>query len=122
MKRNIHYLRWIPEVGLIAETLFYWVSSSLLNPIAILLLLLLISLLIFKNRTLAIVLAILFIGLNSYMCLALVSDLVKVTSWTDKTTRMLLIVGTMLGTGLAAAIAMLNKWTRKLPASVQPGN
>jgi hypothetical protein len=103
-------LSWTPEVFLITETIFYWLSSSYLNPIAMALLTILIILLIYKNRTLGFITSALFLLLNLYMFLAVASEGHKFPSMTDKEETMLIVTATMIGIGVIASTLMLITW------------
>lgn len=66
----------LPELYLIVAVLFYWQSTAnLFNPIAIVLLVVLIFQLVFKKQYLGITIATIFIIANLYLILALVSEL-----------------------------------------------
>lgn len=112
MSKMKQAFRWIPEILLIIEILFYWLSSSLLNPIAIILLAVLLVVPIFKKKTFAFVVAIILLLLNFFMCLALLSELDQFPTWSLNARLMLLVGGIMLGTGILASIAMIIKWGR----------
>lgn len=122
MKKVSHFLIWTPEIILIVEVLFYWLFSSPLNPIAATLLLTLVLQLIFKNKAAGLTISILFLVLNLYMCLALISELKEFTSWTDNARLMLLWGGTMIGFSIIASILMLIKWIKRLPTNFQASN
>lgn len=106
-------LRWTPEIILILETTFYWISSSPFNPIAMTLLLILTSQFIFKNKTVGLIISAFFILINLFMSLALISELREFPSWTNEAKIMMLVGSTMFGIGLAASIFMFIKWIKK---------
>jgi len=122
MNKGRQILSWTPEILLTAETIFYWLSSSPLNPIAMTLLAILVTVFVFKNKTLAFVTSILFLLLNSFMCLALLSELNEFSTLNDNAKLMTLVGGTMLGTGIIAATAMAIKWGRQHASIMQTSN
>lgn len=64
-----------PEVLFILSVLFYWVSTSyFLNPVAIVLMILGLIMMLKKIKTLAVILGVLYLIINGYMVLALMSE------------------------------------------------
>lgn len=106
-------LRWTPEIILILETAFYWISSSPFNPIAMTLLLILTSQFIFKNKTVGLIISVFFILINLFMSLALISELREFPSWTSEAKLMMLVGAAMFGIGVTASIFMFTKWIKK---------
>jgi hypothetical protein len=105
--------KWIPETYLIASVIYYWImTGTLLNPFAIVLLTFLIMLIVLKNRTFGMVLSILFLVLNLYMVLALISELNEFPAF-NKDAQILLLVGSIyLGVNILLSVFMLLKWER----------
>ena len=69
--------KWYPELFLIVSVIVYWaLTATLVNPVAISLVVLLVAQLRFKNKTFGIVLSFIFILLSFYMMLAIFSDIV----------------------------------------------
>src|SRR5690349_12483651 len=90
--------KWIPELYLLASALFYWISTSIfLNPLAIVLVMVLSTLFIWKNTTLGVIVSLLFLLLSLYMILALMSEIAKFSTFTRNAKLMLGVAGTWLG-------------------------
>lgn len=101
------------EIFLLLSTVFYMLASVgfVINPIAVVFVLILGGQMYFKNQVTGIVLASVFILIFGYLFLALFSDLMKLESVLDG--WQMLVFGTAyLGVSLAAAIVMLRKYTR----------
>lgn len=114
MKKNSLILNWIPEIILAAETIFYWTSSSLTNPVAIILLMALITVFILKKKLLGRTIALLFLLLNLYMCLALWPELSEFPYWSEAAIEMLLIGVSIFVFGISSSILMIIKWTKTI--------
>ena len=98
------------ELYLIGATLYYWfLTSNILNPIAITLLAILTYQLIFKKITLGIIISSIFILLNLYMVLALISELSEFTTATNDYRKLLLFGSLFLGINLIMGFIMLKK-------------
>jgi len=106
-------IKSLPELYLIAAVLFYWFSAAnIFNPIAIGLLVVLIFQLVFKKQYLGITIATLFIVINLYLILALVSELREFTEVTNDF-LLLIVVGTLfIVLNLIAGTALFRKNVR----------
>ena len=108
-------LKNLPELYLIAAVLFYWYSTAnLLNPVAIVLLVILIFQVVFKKQYLGITIASIFIIANLYLILALISELREFTEVTNDF-LLLIVVGTLfivLNLITGAALFKKNVYTR----------
>jgi hypothetical protein len=103
-----------PELYLIGATLYYWfLTATLLNPIAIVLLAILGFQLIYKKGTTGLIIASLFIVLNLYMVLALISELSEFTSANEQWTKLLLFGTLFLGINLVAGGFMFWKYLKR---------
>lgn len=90
-------------------TIFYWAGSTLFNPVAIILLASLIYQMVYKRQGTGLIISSIFVLLNLFMVLALVSDLAKVSN-PDANYYKQLIFGTLfLGFNLVSGIFMF--WT-----------
>ena len=99
----------LPELYLILAVLFYWFSTAnILNPIAIVLLLVLIFQLVFKKQYLGITIATLFSIANLYLILALISELKEFQEMTPDFIK-LIVVGSLFITCNLIAGAFLFK-------------
>ena len=103
----------LPELFILGSILYYWTASSLLNPIA-LALLALICFQIFKQKVISgLIIAIIFIILNLYMVLALISELSEFKSITDDFKIMFLVGSLYLGLNIISGFFMLIKYLKK---------
>lgn len=103
----------IPELYMLIGILFYWVSTAtLFNPIAMVLLILVGWQVYSQKFVSGIIIASVFLMLNLYMILALVSELLEFSSMTSSFYQ-LLIVGTLfLGSNIVASIFMTLKYVK----------
>lgn len=108
------YKPYIPELYLIASVLFYWFSTgTALNYIAIILVIILGVQLVYQKAVMGIVIASLFLLLNLYMVLALISELREFNELTSSFYS-LLIVGTLyLGLNIIISSYMIIKYVRR---------
>lgn len=104
----------LPEYYLIAAALLYWFTPPLnVNPIATGLVAVLVLQAIFKNRMTGLIIASLFLAINLFMLLALISEFNEFPSFTAD-------AGALLGVGLllflinvGMAILMIYKYTQQ---------
>lgn len=103
-----------PEIYLIIATLYYWsLTAMVINPYAIGLLIVLGFQVLYKKSATGILIASVFLILNLYLVLALISELKEFTEPNDNF-KNLLIVGTLfLGINITAATFMLWKYIKK---------
>lgn len=102
--------KWIPELYLLASAIFYWISTSLLNPVAIFLVALLSALFTWKMKRLGVIVSLLFLILSLYMVLALLSELSEFPTFNTEAKLMLAVGGSWLGLNIILAFVMLIKW------------
>ncbi len=118
MKKVSKYIPWMPEIYLIFSVFFYWANAgSLINLYAIALLIMLAIVILVKNRAFNITISALFLILNSYMVLAMLSELSEFPEFNDNARLMLAVGSIYLGLGLFLSIVMLRKWQDKGSAS-----
>jgi hypothetical protein len=123
MKKSKQLWQWIPEIYLILSVIYYWVmTGTFFNPIAITLLLVLTILIIRKAPTFGVIISILFLFLNLYMVLALVSELNEFHAFTNKARNMLLFGSAYLGLNIVLSIIMLRKWGGKISSASTAGS
>ena len=111
--------RFFPEVLLTLVVLYYWsLTASIVNPVAIALLIPLAILFLWNNKTLGVITAAIFIVAAFYLSLALFSDLIKIETFYPEGLK--LLVGGLLFLGITgvAAIWMLIKHTKKAPGRI----
>lgn len=100
-----------PEIYLIFATIYYWIlSPNLFNPIAVLLLAILTYQIIYKNSSIGLVISSLFLVLNLYLVLALISELQEFTEVNDGFIKLILIGSIFLGLNIIVSIIMLIKY------------
>jgi len=116
MKILKHLRCYHSELYFIASILYYWIlTGTLLNPVAAVLLIILACLIIFKNRVLGICISALFLLLNIYMVLAMLSELNEFESFNARAKQLAIFGSLYLGLNIAFSISMLIKWGRITP-------
>jgi hypothetical protein len=105
------YLKFIPECYFILSAVYYWImTSSLFNPFALILLVALAVLMFFKNKGLGVLLSILFILINLYMFLALLSEYRKFHEPSQAAHDLIVYGSIYLGLNLLMSMVMLIKY------------
>ena len=104
---------FIPELFLIASVIYYWIlTSNLFNPIAIGLLAVFIYQIISRKSTLGLIIAAVFILMNLFMVLALISELSEFEV-INQNWKILVIFGSLyLGLNLVLASLMFFKYLK----------
>ena len=106
---------WIPEIYILLSVIFYWgMTGALLNPIAFALVAILATFLWLQNRSMGIVIASVFLLLNLYMILAMISELNEFSTFNSKALQLLLFGSFYLGLNIFLSVKMLIKWTGKI--------
>ena len=111
--------RFFPEVLLTIVVLYYWsMTASLFNPVAIFLLIPLVVLFSWNNKTLGVITASIFLVATLYISLAIFSDLVNLDTFYPAGLK--LLVGGLLFVGITgfASVLMLIKHTKKAPGRI----
>ncbi|MFT6826630.1 MAG: hypothetical protein ACJAYD_001193 [Patiriisocius sp.] len=102
--------KWYPELFLIVSVIIYWgLSATLVNPVAILLLALLVTQLRFKNKIFGIVLSLVFMVLCMYMMLAIFSDIIDLDAFYPRGLLMIVFGVFYFGTTAYFAFTLLRK-------------
>ncbi len=111
---NITKLKYyIPELFLIASVMYYWIlTSNLLNPFAIGLLVILIYQIVSKKATLGLVISAIVILLTLFMVLALISELSDFDAATENFNNLLIFGSLYLGLTLIMAGLMFFKYLK----------
>jgi maltodextrin utilization protein YvdJ len=118
MKNKIVAL--LPESLLIGSVLFYWISTAnLLNPVAIVLILVLGLQMIFKNRVVGLAIPIVLILASLFMVLALISELNEFPNFNADAQKMLLVGSAWLTATLFVSGLMLFKYATLQPKRVK---
>ncbi len=101
----------LPEYLLIAAVLFYWSSTALiLNPIAIVLMGILIFQLIFKNKIIGIMIPFLLILICLFMLLALLSEFNELPTFNDEAKQLLFVGLSYFISTIIISVVMLYKY------------
>ena len=107
MQKILRYY-WLPNLVLLAQVIFYWVSvGKIFNPLGIILVGILLFLMYTKSKLAGILIGGLFLLLNTWMLLALVSELREFDGFDYRAWGMLGIGLSIFLTGLAAAVLVL---------------
>lgn len=109
---NIRQLKWwAPEIYILASVIYYWyMTGTLFNIPAIVLLFFVTILILSKNSALGVVFGVIFMMLNLYMVLAMISELSEFTSFNGNAVSLLTVGTAYLGLNIFMAIRMLIKW------------
>lgn len=111
LNRAVHYA----EYFLVLPLLFYWYySGSVLNPVAIALLLVLLGQFFFRNTVSGIVIPVVIIALVLFMLLALQSEFFDFRIFDDDARKLLTVGGIYLSITLFMAVVMFFKYFKKL--------
>lgn len=103
--------KWLPETYFILSVFYYWsLTSSVVNPIAISLLLILALLLWSKNRILGTAIGIVLLVINLFLLLALASELREFPAAGKDFYTMLIFGLSYLGLNILVAVLLLMKW------------
>jgi len=113
MKKIKNLLLTLPELLLIALSIFYWVSSSiLLNPIAIGLIIILTIQFILRNNFLGVVIPILIIMASIYLSLALFSEYSEFQVKTTEACRLMLVGIPFILATVSSSVLMIRKYAK----------
>ncbi|WP_296382988.1 hypothetical protein [Winogradskyella sp.] len=111
---NVKTLKsFIPELFLIASVIYYWIlTSNLLNPIAIALLTIIVYQIISKKSTLGLIISGVFILLNLFLVLALISELSEFDVVNQNYKNLIIFGSLYLGLNLFLAGLMFLKYLK----------
>jgi len=113
MNKIKHLLLNFPEVLLIVATIFYWISSgTLLNPIAIGLIVVMIVQFFLRNDFIGVAIPILLILASIFLLLALFSEYNEFLVKNAVSTRLLLVGLSYIFVIVTASGLMIRKYTR----------
>ncbi|WP_425077004.1 hypothetical protein [Psychroserpens sp. S379A] len=102
----------IPEYLLIAAVLFYWMSAGLvINYIAIVLLVIIILQMIYKNKVIGIIIPTIMILTCFYMIIALLSEVREFPSFNAEAQTLLFVGLAYFSITIIASIVMIIKYT-----------
>jgi hypothetical protein len=104
----------IPEILLIASTIYYWSLTSIFeNWLAPILLVILIFLVISQNRIVGLVIGSLISIASFYLVLALISELNEFPDFNDEAKKMLLFGSLLIGFNIIISTWLLFKYATK---------
>lgn len=113
MKKLTPIYRILPELILVLVVISYWRDTGLRNPVAPVLMGLLLFQLILRIKTSGLIVSCLFLVLSLWMVLAFLSDAVLIDEMTEKT-KTFLVYGICMVTVLcAASTCMFVKYVNK---------
>lgn len=112
MKNFKQILLKLPEYLLMAAVMFYWVSAGMvINPVAIVLIVILILQIIFKNRTIGLVIPIVLIMTCLYMLMALISEFNEFPTFNTDAKKLLFVGLSYFISTITVAGIMIYKYT-----------
>jgi hypothetical protein len=115
--------KWYPELFLIVSVIIYWaLTGTLVNPVAISLFALLVAQLRFKNKIFGIVLSVIFMLLCIYMMLAIFSDIVHLDTFFPNGLLMIAFGVLYFGSTAFFALALLKKNSTTISDQLPIGN
>lgn len=104
----------LPELYFIVSVLYYWSLTALLvNPVAIILLLLLVFQITTRKQVLGIVIAAILILISSYLVLALLSELSEFSEFNNDARNLVVFGFLYLGLNITFGGIMLYKYINK---------
>ena len=116
MKIATYLKRFGCEVYLLVSILCYWIlTGTLLNPVAAILLAIVATVMISKNKVLGVIISLLFLLLNLYMVLAMISELNAFTSFNERARQLAIFGSLYFGLNITVSIIMGSKWLRLMP-------
>lgn len=114
MKAVKNLLIQLPEILLIIAIFIYWISSGVtLNPVAIVIIALLIIQIFYKNKTLGIILASTIIILGLYMTGALMSELNEFPVFNAEAKKLLIYGMSLFVSTIVVSAIMIYKYVLK---------
>lgn len=121
MKNVKNILKWMPEIYLICSVIYYWIGTALLfNHIAIAFIFVLILQLMVRNKIIGILISGLFVIINLYLVLALLSELKEFPEF-NSSAKMLLFFGSIyMGLNITMGIMMFIKYIKPNKQKVVP--
>ena len=107
-------LKVLPELYLILAVIYYWIlTSSVLNPVALVLLLVWAYQIYTKKQILGIIIASIFIFSNGYMVLALLSELSEFSEFNNQAQQLTIVGFLYLGFNIIVGSIMLIQYINK---------
>jgi hypothetical protein len=103
--------QYIPEIYFVIAILYYWsLTAAAVNWIAIIGLIVILFLIVTKNKITGIITSSLIIAANLFLFLALFSELSEFTSFNSDAKKLLFIGALFLGLNLLVSVLMLLKY------------
>lgn len=108
MKNLRKIVRLLPEIYLIISVLYYWsLTANTFNPYAIILLMVLIFQAITQKKFTGIIISSIFVMINCYLVLALVSELFEFSEFNSKAQKLAIGGAFYLGLNILIGSIML---------------
>ena len=121
MRINKKSASLLPEIYLLASVIFYYISTaSILNIVAIILFVIVAQQLYFKNALAGIVIGTIFLLINLYLILALVSELSEFTSFNSNGLKLAFVGFVWIGLNITMSIMMLKKYSSLKKPDISP--
>lgn len=112
MKRLNHTLKLLPEYLLIVAVIFYWISTAnVINPYAIILISGLILQIVFKNKTIGIIIPSLLIVFSFLLIVALFSELSEFPAFNREAKKLLIVRLTFFVFTILISVLMIFKYS-----------
>ncbi|ARV09978.1 hypothetical protein BTO05_10140 [Winogradskyella sp. PC-19] len=113
MTRVKQLLQLGPELYLLAATIYYWTLAGLvINPYAIILMSILTFQIISKKTISGLLISSLFVIINLYLVMALISELSEFTEANSNFYKLLIVGSLFLGFNIVAGSFMFYKYAR----------
>ena len=114
MKGFKRITKFLPEIYLLLSVAYYWtLTASKFNPIAITLIIILLFQIIVRGKVLGLIISTIFILLNGYMILALISELSEFSEFNLEAQKLALYGFTYLGVNIIVGYIMLYLYFKK---------
>lgn len=113
MKLMLHLKNHWHEWLLLLLVLYYWRTTTIWNPVAIVLVLAFVGQLIFQKIVSGIIIASIIIVLSCYLFLALYSDIIKVKAYDPQVLLLIFGGGGYIGAHLFLGCCMLRAYIKK---------
>lgn len=114
MKRLLRkILAYVPEIILVIIVSWYWINSGIRNPLAPVLMGLLLAHCYLQRSTFALMVGALFLFLGFWISLAFVSDVLKLSNLNDLSLRFIFYGLFFCGSELTGATLLLSKFVKQ---------
>jgi len=119
MQRVKQILIALPEYYLLFIVLTYWYSTTIKNPVALILTILVVLQIIYKNKTAGLIIGALFVIVNIYMIFALADEVNEFETFNMAAKSMLYTGLLILGFNILMSVLMIRKSLAKKDVEFQ---